>query len=66
MNSDIELGLYRIKNHCHYDMPAVGTPDFSIFQIEILSDNLKQHYKGTHILEVWGKDGERILHKVMQ
>lgn len=47
-------------------MPAVGTPDFSIFQVEILSEDLKQHYKGSHLLEVWSKDGERILHKVLQ
>ncbi len=47
-------------------MVAAGTPDYSIFQVEILSEDLRQHYKGTHILEVWGKDGERILHKVLQ
>jgi hypothetical protein len=46
-------------------MPAAGTPDYSIFQVEILSEDLRQHYKGTHILEVWGKDGERILHRVL-
>ena len=47
-------------------MAAAGTQDYSIFQVEILSEDLRQHYKGTHILEVWGKDGERILHKVLQ
>jgi hypothetical protein len=47
-------------------MAAVGTPDYSIFQVEILSEDLRQHYKGSHILEVWSKDGERILHKVLQ
>jgi hypothetical protein len=62
----LDLGLYRIKSHCHYDMPSVASQDFSIFQIEILSDELRQHYKGTHILEVWTKDGERILHMVLQ
>lgn len=34
--------------------------------MEILIEGLRQHYKGSHILEVWGKDGERILHKVLQ
>jgi hypothetical protein len=47
-------------------MQAAATPDYSIFQVEILSEELRNHYKGAYLLEVWSKDGDRILHKVLQ
>ena len=40
----IGLGLFRIKSHCTYDPVAARTEDFSIFQVEILDDRLKEFY----------------------
>lgn len=61
----LDLGLYRIKSHCNYDLQMCGSPGYSVFQVEVLDEKLKKHYGGTHILEVWTKQGERIFQKVM-
>ena len=45
---------------------AARTEDFSIFQVEILDDRLKEFYKGDHLLEVWTHQGERIFQTVLQ
>lgn len=66
VNFLIDLGQYRVKNHCHYDPLTVGTSDFSIFQIEITDEELRQSYQGRFILEVWSKQGERIFQKVLK
>ena len=61
----IELGLYRIKSHCSYDLESVQSTDFSIFQVEIMDAELQSFYKGTHILEIWNKKGERLYQRVL-
>lgn len=43
----------------------MSSGDYSVFQLEILDEQLRQHYKGTHILEVWHKSGERLFQKVL-
>ncbi len=58
------MGLYRIKSHCNYDLQMCLTPNYSVFQIEILDDNLKSYYGGSFIVEIWHKQ-ERIFQKVM-
>ena len=62
----IELNLFRIKSHCTYNPVVARTEDFSIFQVEILDQRLKDLYKGDHVLEIWTRQGERIFQQVMQ
>lgn len=44
----------------------MGTTDYSIFQVEIMDEKLQQFYRGTHLLEVWSRTGERLFQKVLQ
>ena len=62
----IDLNQYRIKNFCHYDPTLVNTTDYSIFQIEILNDDLQRFYQGRFILEVWTRSGDRIFQKILK
>lgn len=62
----VDLGQYRIKSHCNYDLQSSGTTDYSVFQVEILDEKLRHFYKGHFLLEVWSKQGERIFQKVLQ
>jgi len=40
----IDLGQYRIRDHCNYDLN--NSPDFSVFQVEIQDENLIRYYQG--------------------
>jgi hypothetical protein len=62
----IDLTQYRVKSHCHYDPLTVGTSDYSVFQLEVLDEQLRTHYKGGYLLEVWHSSGERLFQKVLQ
>ncbi len=62
----LDLDLYRIKSHCNYDPVSSKTTEFSIFQVEIVNEELQRYYQGRFILEIWNKSGERIFQKVLK
>mmetsp|Transcript_29530 Transcript_29530/g.28707 ORF Transcript_29530/g.28707 Transcript_29530/m.28707 type:complete len:201 (+) Transcript_29530:47-649(+) len=65
-SSLFDLGLMRIVSHCHYDPSSVNSGDYSVFQIELVAEELAKYYQGRFLLEVWNKDGVRVFQRVLK
>lgn len=58
--------MYRIKSYSHTDPGLVNSQDYIIFQIELLDIEVQNFYKGSYILEIWTKSGDRIFSRVLK